>query len=49
MFSIILIGARLENMFTLSLPACTGIDFLAKYCIKISRRIFFRRSNSIAD
>jgi hypothetical protein len=34
---------------TLSVPATTGIDFLAKYCIRISRRIFFRRNNCIAD
>jgi hypothetical protein len=33
---------------TLSVPAPTGIDFFAKYCMRISLRIFFRRNNCIA-
>jgi len=38
-----------DKYHTLSVPATTGIDFLAKYCIRISRRIFFRLNNCIAD
>ena len=34
---------------TLSVPATTGIAFLAKYCMRISRRIFFLRRSCIAD
>ncbi len=35
-------------LHTLSVPAPTPIDFFAKYCIRISLRIFFLRNNCIA-
>jgi hypothetical protein len=34
---------------TLSVPGTTGMDFFARYCMRMSRRIFFRLNNCIAD